>query len=60
MKEPKILILDEATSALDIKTENKILQNIKRNNKKFAVIIISHRPSVKKFADKIVNLNNNK
>ena len=60
MKEPKILILDEATSALDIKTENKILQNIKRNNKKFAVIIISHRPSVKNFADKIVNLNNNK
>ena len=29
-------------------------------DKKFAVIIVSHRPSVKKFADKIINLNNNK
>ena len=57
LKQPRILILDEATSALDINTENKILNNIKKCKKKFAVIIISHRNNVTKFADKIINLN---
>lgn len=47
-----VLLLDEATSALDSKTEEKMLENIKKKN--ITCIEISHRPKSESFADKTV------
>lgn len=55
-RDPKILVLDDALSAVDTKTENMILQSMKRIMKGRTTIIISHRVSSAKLADKIIVL----
>jgi ATP-binding cassette subfamily B protein len=54
--EPKILMLDDALSAVDTKTENNILNSLKRIMKGRTTIIISHRVSSAKLANKIIVL----
>lgn len=54
--EPKILMLDDALSAVDTKTENNILNSLKRIMKDRTTIIISHRVSSAKLVNKIVVL----
>lgn len=56
IKEPKILIFDDSLSALDTETEENILQNIEDEIKNCTSIIITHRESSAKRADKILNL----
>ena len=56
VREPKILMLDDALSAVDTKTENNILNSLKRIMKDRTSIIISHRVSSAKLADKIIVL----
>lgn len=56
VREPKILILDDSLSAVDTKTENAILNSMKRIMKDRTSIIISHRVSSAKLADKILVL----
>jgi ATP-binding cassette subfamily B protein len=56
VREPKILMLDDALSAVDTKTENNILNSLKRIMKGRTTIIISHRVSSAKLANKIVVL----
>ena len=58
IKEPKILIFDDSLSALDTETEENILQNIENEIQKSSSIIITHRESSAKRADKILNLTN--
>jgi ATP-binding cassette subfamily B multidrug efflux pump len=55
-RDPKILILDDALSAVDTKTENTILNNLKRIMQGRTSIIISHRVSSAKLADHILVL----
>jgi ATP-binding cassette subfamily B protein len=55
-RDPKILVLDDALSAVDTKTENMILNSMKRIMKGRSTIIISHRVSSAKLADKIIVL----
>jgi ATP-binding cassette subfamily B multidrug efflux pump len=55
-REPKILILDDALSAVDTKTENTILNAMARIMKGRTSVIISHRVSSAKLADKIIVL----
>lgn len=55
-RNPKILILDDALSAVDTKTENTILNNLKRIMVNRTSIIISHRVSSAKLADQIIVL----
>lgn len=57
VREPKILILDDALSAVDTKTENTILQAMKKIMQGRTSIIISHRVSSAKLANKIIVLN---
>ncbi|MCU0356253.1 MAG: ABC transporter ATP-binding protein/permease [Cyclobacteriaceae bacterium] len=54
--EPKILMLDDALSAVDTKTENNILNSLKRIMQGRTTIIISHRVSSAKLANKIIVL----
>jgi len=54
--DPKILILDDSFSAVDTHTEEEILKNLKIFMKERTSIIISHRISTVKDADKIVVL----
>jgi ATP-binding cassette subfamily B protein len=56
IRNPKILILDDCLSAVDTKTENIILENLKRIMQNRTSVIISHRISSVKFADKIIVL----
>ncbi len=56
IKEPNILIFDDSLSALDTETEENILLNIENEIQNCTSIIITHRESSAKRADKILNL----
>ena len=60
IRNPKILILDDSLSAVHTKTENAILQSMKRIMKNRTSIIISHRVSSAKLADYIIFLDEGK
>jgi ATP-binding cassette subfamily B protein len=60
IKEPKILILDDCLSAVDTKTENIILENMKKIMINKTSIIISHRISSVKLAKKIIVIDSGK
>jgi len=60
IKEPKVLILDDCLSAVDTKTENIILENLKKIMFKKTSIIISHRISSVKLAKKIIVIDSGK
>ncbi|MCR9081079.1 ABC transporter ATP-binding protein [Algoriphagus sp. NF] len=55
-KNVDVLILDEATSALDSETERSIQENIDNLRGKYTIIIVAHRLSTVKKADKILVL----
>ncbi len=55
---PKILILDDSFSAIDTNTEEEILRRLKYYMKGRTSLIISHRISTVKNADKIIVLEN--
>ena len=54
LSEPKLIILDEATSALDTQTENKLHASLQNYLKDKTTLIIAHRLSAVKQADRIV------
>jgi ATP-binding cassette, subfamily B, multidrug efflux pump len=60
VRNPKILILDDALSAVDTNTENTILNSMARIMKGRSSVIISHRVSSAKLADKIIVLDDGK
>ncbi|QIG98294.1 type I secretion system permease/ATPase [Bradyrhizobium sp. 6(2017)] len=54
--DPRILIFDEATSALDYESERIVQQNMKDIAKGRTVLVIAHRLSTVRAADRIVTL----
>ncbi|MFY0625414.1 MAG: ABC transporter ATP-binding protein [Reichenbachiella sp.] len=56
VRQPKILILDDCLSAVDTKTENSILNSMKKIMVNRTTVIISHRVSSAQLADKIIVL----
>lgn len=56
IKNPKILIFDDCLSAVDTETEERILSNLEKVSTNKTTIIISHRVSSAKNADKIIVL----
>ena len=60
LSNPEILILDDSLSAVDSNTEKTIIENIKKNREGKTNIIVAHRISAVRHADKIVVLDNGK
>lgn len=56
--DPEILLFDDCLSAVDTETEEEILNNLFRISKNKTTIIVSHRISSAKNADKIIILDN--
>jgi len=56
IKNPKILVFDDCLSAVDTDTEERILANLESVSKDKTTLIISHRVSSAKNADKIIVL----
>ena len=56
ISKPQILIFDDCLSAVDVETEELILNNLKSIMKDKTSIIISHRDSALRYADKVVVL----
>lgn len=60
IKSPQILIFDDCLSAVDTKTEEEILQNLGKIMRNRTSILIAHRISTIKNADKILVLDEGK
>ncbi len=56
LKDPKIYAFDDCLSAVDTETEEEILNNLKKASQNRTVLIVSHRVSSAKNADKILVL----
>ncbi|UKM64241.1 ABC transporter ATP-binding protein/permease [Flavobacteriaceae bacterium GSB9] len=60
IKSPKILLFDDCLSAVDTETEEKILKTLGKISRGKTSVIVSHRVSSAKNADKIIVLDNGK
>jgi len=56
IKDPEILLFDDCLSAVDTETEEEILTNLNKISSNKTVVIVSHRVSSAKNADKIIVL----
>ncbi|MFS4456209.1 ABC transporter ATP-binding protein [Maribacter sp. 2304DJ31-5] len=56
MKDPQIYLFDDCLSAVDTETEEEILSNLKKASNDRTTLIVSHRVSSAKNADKILVL----
>jgi ATP-binding cassette subfamily B protein len=56
IKKPKIYLFDDCLSAVDTETEEEILNNLKKASKNWTTLIVSHRVSSAKNADRILVL----
>ncbi|APQ19354.1 ABC transporter ATP-binding protein [Maribacter hydrothermalis] len=60
IKKPKIYLFDDCLSAVDTETEEEILNNLKKASKNRTTLIVSHRVSSAKNADRILVLDEGK
>jgi len=60
LKDPKILILDEATAAMDTQTERSIQASLDRITADKTTIVIAHRLSTLRDANKLIVIENGK
>jgi ATP-binding cassette subfamily B protein len=57
-KDPKFIFLDEATNSLDVNNEKVIVENLQAFYKNKTVVIVAHRLSTVRNANKIIVLDN--
>ncbi|ADV47696.1 Xenobiotic-transporting ATPase [Cellulophaga algicola DSM 14237] len=60
LKDPQIYLFDDCLSAVDTETEEVILKNLKNASKSKTTLLVSHRVSSAKNADKIIILKEGK
>lgn len=60
IKNPPIIIMDDSISAVDTNTEEKILKNLKKVRQNKTTILIAHRISTIKDANKIIVIDDGK
>lgn len=58
LKTPRILILDDATSSVDTLTEETILTNLRTMRRNRTTLIVTHRVSTARQADRILVMSN--
>jgi ABC-type multidrug transport system fused ATPase/permease subunit len=58
--DPSILILDEATSGLDAHSEAEVIGRLLRENQGKTILIIAHRLSTVRYADRVLVMDNGK
>ncbi|MEN7538004.1 ABC transporter ATP-binding protein [Aurantiacibacter flavus] len=58
LRNPWLLILDEATSALDWENQQKIAADIAAMRGKVTILTVAHRPSMIRFADDMIAIEN--
>ena len=56
LRKPKLLLLDEPTSNIDALNESIILNSLKKHQDDMTIILISHKESSLKIANKIYSL----
>ncbi|MCL4148478.1 UNVERIFIED_CONTAM: hypothetical protein GTU68_015214, partial [Idotea baltica] len=56
LKDPEIYLFDDCLSAVDTETEEEILENLKKASRNRTTLIVSHRVSSAKNADRILVL----
>jgi len=56
IKDPQVYLFDDCLSAVDTETEEEILNNLKRASRNRTTLIVSHRVSSAKNADKVLVL----
>ena len=57
IKKSPIMVLDDSVSAVDVKTEEKILSNLREKRKGMTTIVVASRVSTVEHLDKIIVLN---
>ena len=57
LNNPKLLILDEATSQLDQKSQNIVLNLLKKIKMQTTIIMVTHRNETLDIADKVIEIN---
>ncbi|MDN6281093.1 MAG: ABC transporter ATP-binding protein/permease [Psychroflexus sp.] len=60
IKDPKIVLFDDCLSAVDTETEEEIFNNLNEISEEKTAIIVSHRASSARNADKIIVIDNGK
>ncbi len=55
---PRLLVMDEATSSLDSETETKVSQSIQNLHGEVTLLVVAHRLSTVRMADRILYLEN--
>jgi ATP-binding cassette subfamily B protein len=60
IKDSEIYLFDDCSSSLDSDTEDRIISNLKNNFNNKTLLIVSHRVSCVRHADKIIVLENGK
>lgn len=56
LRKPQVLILDEPTSALDVKTELRLIEQLKKHCDKITTITVTHKPSLISDHDQIIHI----
>ncbi len=54
LKDPKIILFDESTSALDNISQGKVVSSFKKLCSEHTIVMVAHRLSIAKSADKVV------
>jgi ATP-binding cassette subfamily B protein len=57
IRQPRVLVLDEATAALDAETEAAVLEAVRRTATGRTTIILTHRVTAARHADRVAVLN---
>jgi len=60
VRAPQLLLLDDCTAAMDAGTESRFWQSFKQKHPDTACIVVTHREQTVKYADIVLNLENNR
>ncbi|MDR3062091.1 MAG: peptidase domain-containing ABC transporter [Dysgonamonadaceae bacterium] len=57
-RQPSLLLLDEPTSAMDVKTEQFVVDLLKKHKKCYATLLVTHRTHLAGISDRVYRLEN--